>query len=57
MRSNLNLTECTVGCGIIHLSVLSWRRGRPGIGRRFELKAFFASNAQTQGHHNWSKEN
>ena len=35
-------TECTGGCsGIIHLSCLSWRRGRLGISWGFELKAFF----------------
>ena len=29
----------------------SWRRGRPGLGWGFELKAFFGSNAVPQGYH------
>ena len=40
---------CTGGCDIIYLSFLSWRRGRPGIGRGFELKAFFHIKHPTPG--------
>ena len=49
MSSKLNLTEYTGGCDIIHLSFLSWRRERPGIGRGFELKSFFRIKCPTPG--------
>ena len=53
MRSNLETHNVHIlyigGVILFTSSFLSWRRGRPGIGRGFELKAFLRIKYTTPG--------